>query len=829
MSKHRWRQGLTALIAVFITVNSTMVYAENQEAAAWQSKVDPYLLSQMQATDQKLPVWLWMEDIDQEEVEQEVYQRTGLNESNLSVIAEPLPQPLAAEVANLAAEAEASSEVKAEFRAYLSRTAPARAVEAQRVDAYLEEMRAVQSEMLTEQNAATFAQLNIPEEDVILTETLAPVYIVMLDAEDIERLAKHPGVTAIYFYDMETPAQADFSWTPELSSSQITGTLNATTLGRIRTDVGLTGSGVKLGIIDGGMVQAHSEIPSSRITYITPTGQSDNTHATNVARIAAGSNGVAPAASIYSSYGVVIGDNDLQPTNNNMINAITNQCEAGVQVANYSQKYDRYHDQTPSDEKIYVFNDASEQYLDYIVRTKKMTFVVAAGNERGVIHCPGVAYNIITVGGLINNDTSDPDDDYMYTRTSYDNGDGCFKPDLIADQPGDGTSYAAPVVTGTVALLYQLRPALKTQPEAVKAILLASCHRKAVVDTEYNEDSYEYMTDGLTDHQGAGVFDPYRAIAIAGSGHYGYRTMGSTQTEESIRFQQPAYDSEGLNVSLAWSSPGNTSPTANLNLRLYRGSTLLKSSNLANSSTEMVYVTPSNTSTNYTINVKRQSATGQSVRYAYAFSVDHTRYQYTGITEGVFYLKNKATDKYLTLSGSNMVQQAFSNTSSKRWLLGLNWMAATTSGDKRLAIGSTIGGNYKRAVTAETGWASVMFQWHQTNYERDGSITIYNGANAYGLGIYNNSTASGTAAAWSPYSSSNTYQQWYLEPVAYQRGDVNVDGVISSTDGNIVLQYTVGTKTFSALEEYLADVNGDGNINANDALMINQISGGVIW
>lgn len=128
MSKHRWRQGLTALIAVFITVNSTMVYAENQEAAAWQSKVDPYLLSQMQATGQKLPVWLWMEDIDQEEVEQEVYQRTGLNESNLSVIAEPLPQPLAAEVANLAAEAEASSEVKVEFRAYLSRTAPARTV-----------------------------------------------------------------------------------------------------------------------------------------------------------------------------------------------------------------------------------------------------------------------------------------------------------------------------------------------------------------------------------------------------------------------------------------------------------------------------------------------------------------------------------------------------------------------------------------------------------------------------------------------------------------------------------------------------------------------------
>ena len=122
-----------------------------------------------------------------------------------------------------------------------------------------------------------------------------------------------------------------------------------------------------------------------------------------------------------------------------------------------------------------------------------------------------------------------------------------------------------------------------------------------------------------------------------------------------------------------------------------------------------------------------------------------------------------------------------------------------------------------------------MYQWNQIpGGERDGSVNFYNGATTSALGIYNNSTASGAAAAWSPYSSSNEYQHWYIEPVAYQRGDVNADGAITSADSLMVSQYTVGNRTFSYLEKYLADVNGDGSINASDTLMINQISVGII-
>lgn len=73
----------------------------------------------------------------------------------------------------------------------------------------------------------------------------------------------------------------------------------ASNLSRIRTETGLTGSGVKLGIFDEGKVQPDPEISASRITYVEPSNPGYHYHSTNVARIAAGTEGVAAGASIY--------------------------------------------------------------------------------------------------------------------------------------------------------------------------------------------------------------------------------------------------------------------------------------------------------------------------------------------------------------------------------------------------------------------------------------------------------------------------------------------------------------------------------------------------
>lgn len=118
--------------------------------------------------------------------------------------------------------------------------------------------------------------------------------------------------------------------------------------------------------------------------------------------------------------------------------------------------------------------------------------------------------------------------------------------------------------------------------------------------------------------------------------------------------------------------------------------------------------------------------------FAHTYSIEKQKYEHTDITEGVFYLKNKATGKHLTLNGTTK-------------------------------------------VTSQNSF------------------------------------------------SGNEYQKWYLESVAYQRGDINCSGAFDSNDQTLALQYASHTVTLSDLQIYLADVNGDDVINAKDALAINKL------
>ncbi|MFQ9985228.1 MAG: hypothetical protein ACLRVS_05190, partial [Lachnospiraceae bacterium] len=174
-------------------------------STSWEDKVDPYLLEliQIEQQNETIPVWLWMEDIDHEEVENMVYERTGLCESNLSVVDENLPEELASQIANIPySNSEENAQIKEEFQGYLNKTQTARKAEARRVDEYLSELRTVQAQLCAQKCAAVFSQLDIPEENIIMSDMLAPVYIVYVEKNDIQTLAENPLVTAIYYYDI---------------------------------------------------------------------------------------------------------------------------------------------------------------------------------------------------------------------------------------------------------------------------------------------------------------------------------------------------------------------------------------------------------------------------------------------------------------------------------------------------------------------------------------------------------------------------------------------------------------------------------------------------
>lgn len=828
MKRNFLRKSLVVLLSAFTVFNTTAYGATNSsEDDNWQAKIDPYILENMQQLGDTIPVWLWMEDIDQNAAVQKVYENTGLKESDLEVIDEPIPDQLAMSISNLdQAETAEKISVKSEFREYLEKTEPARRLEAQRVDTYIDELRTVQKDMLRQKNESIFSRLGLSENSIIESELQAPVYIVNIAKSDIERLAKNPKVTSILYYKDEVLVPEDEYDDTFSPLNTIPRVMAASNLSRIRTETGLTGSGVKLGIFDEGKVQPDPEISASRITYVEPSNPGYHYHSTNVARIAAGTEGVAAGASIYSSSSAYDPSTDAF-YGEHFVKCLIGLSNAGVKVANMSMGI--------HDERTESYT-ALENYVDYFVGQNKFLVVKSAGNEHDAVSSPGMAYNVITTGGFFNQGTTDQSDDVVFRNSNYYKGSGCFKPDFIADQSyaykqienryTTGTSYAAPFVTGTIALLYELRPSLAAQPEAVKAILMASCHRKV---TPSSGDPAENMASGLTAHQGAGAIDPYKAIAIAGSRHYGMRTLGSTTERDRIRINQPAYGSAGLNISLAWSvNPANRStPASKTDLLLWvtnNGRSVGDSYN-SDSSTEMVYITPSSTNSNYAIYAQRDDLDSRlSVRYAYAFSIDKGRYQYTDTAEGVYYLKNKATGLYLT-SGSSVTQQAFAGGASQQWILE-NGSISSVGEDKALAVGSTISGDYKKAVTSSGSGALAVIGTPSTN-DHDDAVAIRDASTASILCINNNSSASGALAAWvHSLAVSDNYRQWYLEPVAYQKGDVNLSGTFESEDSQMVLEYTTGQRTFSRLQKFLADVNGDGTVNTTDALKVSQIVAG---
>lgn len=399
-----------------------------------------------------------------------------------------------------------------------------------------------------------------------------------------------------------------------------------------------------------------------------------------------------------------------------------------------------------------------------------------------------------------------------------------------------GTSAAAPFVTGTVALLYQLKPSLKAQPDVVKAILMASCHRK-VLSSEGN--STENIESGLTAHQGAGVINPYISVAIAGSGNYGIRSIPEGSTETSVRFIQPRYDSSGLNFSIAWlrktESTDSDGDYIDLDLELSNSQTT-KTSTKPNSAAEMCYIKPlpNQAIQEYTANISNFTNTAE-VTFAYAFSVSNLRYQHDSISsslgnlsDGIYLLRNSASNLFLTNSGGNLIQCQSTAGQSQLWLIKNNNITSVPTQKNKLSVGNPLGNNYYRAVlnssTAATLSITPQTSSNQgyTNYLGTYKINAPYNNSTYALAIYNQSTNNNATAAWKSSSASDNTQKWYLERAAYQRGDVNINGYINNADKTLLSNYLNETATLTDTQLFLADIDGNGVVNSTDKNLISN-------
>lgn len=779
---------------------SRLLEGKNKISDTLSDKIENLEQEEGDLSVSRIPVWVWYKDINQSQVNKTVERTTGLTEDKLSVNFD-MPEP--ALLNNLLQEA---PDGQKQMKEYLTQTAVARNLETQRTDKYIITRQEISRDMYIQKSENVINNFNINTKNIIFQSQYAPAFIANLSIEEIRKMEQKEDIEWLSLYTEDNPV--------DLSLASINISTNAS---KVRNRTGLTGAGVKVGQIEDGVPQSHTELNPARM-HVIGTRNTTN-HATGVARIMGGSNGIAPEIEIYSA------------SVNNTFENIESMISAGVKVINRSNGGNR----------ITSYTDL-EKWQDHIAVQHSVTFVQAAGNDSVTtqqICYPGLSYNTITVGAYEDYNTDSTSDDRIASYSRYLNGDGCSKPDVmgpVANNPINGTSASTPAVTGVIALMLQLKPSLSYQPQVIKAILLASCQRKALCTPS------ETMEQGLTEKQGAGAVDAWNAVCIVAQGNYGYGKV--TSATEKRNFVQSAYGASHMNVSIAWlrentiSSNNHASGTVtagtlhDLDLRVYRNGTLVGSSANANSSTEMAYFPLSASKARYQIRVSKEDLTNlETVRYGYAWCTDKMAFREnltgTDYPEGIYYIRNKsnANGAYLTVDEQTgqISQKAFTGEANQQWVsskIGNLPFALQTSssiypgylsknGDE---AGAVISKNIPDYIYFGSNGFDNTFgiQYQAQPLSNELSLTVQNGE------------AQNSPAVWR-YQGVPDRFQWYFEPVGYKRGDVNRDGWISTADALLVQKYISKFLTLDAAQKFLGDMNNDGQVSLTDVTMIQKL------
>lgn len=473
------------------------------------------------------------------------------------------------------------------------------------IQASIEEERALARAMYSDMNGK-FVEEHLQNYDIVYVSQYSPVVIAELDYEGVTDLAATSDTEFLDYFDDSCEDDMDIS-IPVVRANTVQNNYN------------YTGSGIKIGQVETGVpdiTSAQLNSISSRIYRKSTSLSYVKPHATRVSSIMVGQQtsslpkGVAPGATLYC---VALDDVSY-------MEAIEWLLSQGVNVINASCSFGG---------DAYNTYGSTSKWLDHIAINHSVHFVKASGNDGSLgVTSGGMAYNAITVGNINDNNTNLLTDDLLSNSSSYSTSSSyAYKPDLCA--PGtdidtsvisssinerSGTSFAAPHVAATIALLCQQKPALKTQQDVVKAILTASVNPNS---------PHKYLTAQSGYRQyGAGLLDSYRACWITANTRYYSSSMTSSQTSKTFNMNVTSSDTL-MRVSLAFlqynkfsSSTHTSSPTVNatpnLNLYIYSPSgKLVASSTTANNNVEIAEFVPTEYGT-YSIKVTNASSSSNT-------------------------------------------------------------------------------------------------------------------------------------------------------------------------------------------------------------------------
>lgn len=850
-----------AVLLSSISVNSALVAnAESQIVSTLspEEKITSSLSFKIdnlttEKEDQKIPVYIWYKDIDFNEVDRLTEKQTGLTPADCEVITEFPSNELLYSIKNK------EQNSKKQMKQYLERTKDSRNKERERTNTYKNTRKTIAREKYNEKSNSLKNQLSLNEKDIIFSSEYAPMIITEMTTEEITKASLNSDIEEIGYYQ----EYESVSFTATDTTTDDIGIEAKLSMGlsKVYEDFGLTGENVNVGLIEafipGSYPSEDFELNYSEITIveapdcpITPSitdSAPEHWHANNSLRVIAGSqSGIAKNVNIFAT-------NCLLPN----MEAILS-CNLDVLEYNNSVFIN---EKTPSNGEL-VLNEQYaysiyDRYFDHVISQHNISTVIAGGNygsyENDVydednsllyhgsrITSPGLAYNAITVGGYSNNNTGtiEEDDflkDYSW-KNKYENLIGCEKPDVVmpSNYPGGGTSVASPALTAVIALMMELKPSLSLYPQSMKAITLASCHRKVTQSTA--QGGQETMEQGITERQGAGAPDAWTMACIVSQGTYGTGVLNGLET--NIDIVQPPYGAENMNISITWlkenyyenehSSYYNVTEgqTNNIDLYVYQSNEIIDSSLLTKSSTEMCYVPVSSTDYKYQFKIK-QLSNPTSVRYAYAWSTDNMVYSPVQ-QEGIYYIKNASTERFMLYNSSTATHISMKSITNRNNLTDTsNWIVDKVNNVYNIKSGY----NYVEAYLSEntaTGGVIADTNAYDINLiqNEDGSYYITNIAQNKIL------CYSSPSYVWSNYDSetdlSSLGYKWYLNKINYLKGDTNTDGILNVTDVTTLQAYLSGNPTANNKQVYLSDVNDNGIVDVSDVtslqLYLSEIS-----
>lgn len=565
MKRKTWlTKGLSIFFTVTFMISPFSMSVNAEENVDFSKKIDSFLSEKISndSSNATYPVNIWLSDIDHDEVGKQATavkkQLNSLTKSKGLISNETLSSVISSGD-NIQRLDEYQVDVELKRKVY-SRS-------------YSQHNQSIGEQLLSNAAFDTSAYgANVSSSSPTLQwySEYAPVIKMILTKDQILEVAKSDSVSYIYDGNISIGCKVDdvintemITQTDEVLPAMSSASVwqRATNADINRDTYGYDGTGVKVGILDAGILKwselstseqsVFSSIYNAGRLIVDPnvTDGSDNDHTAYCASIIvsglSSNKGLAPNVTLYSSCGNRTGQAE---------GAFEWLIAQGVNVISCSVSWEGNASGTYS----YM-----ARYIDHIYVHHDTTIVLSAGNTTSATSQPpgsSMSYNAIVVGSTNDNGTTTRSDDTYATHSCYSTNSAlAVKPDVVAPGyeittalgAGTGTSYSAPQVAAIVAQLFTQRPSLKTGQTLSKAIIMASIGSYGVRGTDQIISTAGTNSPALHQKLGAGEVDAAGVRYIVKNYRYVNTTFTSSTSVYTKTFNVSSSDTL-MNVALVW-------------------------------------------------------------------------------------------------------------------------------------------------------------------------------------------------------------------------------------------------------------------------------------